>query len=364
MNELVHGEISAEHVISQLQLIGINGVSTSEVKRFSNGAINSTFSIRDLVVKMNSRSQQMYLPNKIVWDHFRNEPELKIVNVLQYDARVRVPYEILVMKRSRGSPLTADLLHMTRNDIEQAFRETLAIMRRVMTEVHPPGGGFGEVNGIWDSDQTYRAPASFASVSDFVRADLASAAHLLNAHRILDEDRVSRLERYTREHLCVFEHPLPHERVPCLVHQDMHWENLLHEGPSLSAILDWDLSVWATPLFALLMLLDSIACPSTLLPSYAQLAPLEDHLVEWLLPVLRDAFKEEFADAALLRKLSLLRLRSCLVFFQCHSPASIRRSGLDRELERIVENELVGDGHEELSHTHFGQILSEMKNKK
>ena len=55
-------------------------------------------------------------------------------------------------------------------------------------------------------------------------------------------DHVPAIRRYVEEYARVF--AASNER-PLLVHQDVEWTNVLHDGPELGALLDFDSAMWA-----------------------------------------------------------------------------------------------------------------------
>ncbi len=58
-----------------LKLLGFSGIQESEIEEFTACAVNATFGIRDIVIKINSLDYgQNFLPNKLVSDYFCANP--------------------------------------------------------------------------------------------------------------------------------------------------------------------------------------------------------------------------------------------------------------------------------------------------
>ena len=232
-------EIDCRDVPAILSAVGFPQVSTSEVSRFTSGAINATFGVRhealDLVLKVSTRPHKFLFPNKLVVDHFAHDQRVrsKLPQVLDYDFRSRTPHEALVMRRSLGTILLHDMDSMQRNELELLFGQLLELVGQLFT-FESPSGLFGDLN----EDTSPR----FRLASDFLLHNVESNLAFLVERRLCYSDHIPAIRRYVEEYAQVFD--ASHKR-PVLVHQDIQWNNVLHDGPQLCALLDFDSAMWA-----------------------------------------------------------------------------------------------------------------------
>jgi hypothetical protein len=90
------------------------------------------------------------------------------------------------------------------------------------------------------------------------------------------------------------------------MHRDLHMGNFVHQGTTLTALIDFDWSMKGPKCGNLNSLLGFIDNPSQFTEGSDYFPKYKGKNFGFLLPLIRDAFPEVFADKQLIRKLNLL----------------------------------------------------------
>ena len=249
------------------------------------------------------------------------------------------------MEKLPGVPATNDLHLMKMDEIKSLFFEVCAEARHMMDFRFD---SFGAINPFGDLGPL----TDFDTCRDFLVAELHYLIKKIMAtkNESIEPHVLRRLEEYVLKHVSVFDN-----EVSCFAHDDLIWFNVLHEGPHLTGLIDFDLDTKMPPSQILHWILLALHHPwsgprdgdNVYFPNLQHL-----HLCNELLPIARRAFPDVFADQLLVRKMNILRIVWRLRIFCYAIPAWMT------QLTRMLETE-VPDTVALLDDSFYGKLLRE-----
>jgi len=298
------------------------------------GNVHATYITPDLVVKMNqSNNAPDYLPNKIVSDRLGNRAP--VVNVVAYDYFDKTPFEVLVMKKAKGKMFLDDICEMSEEERETIFKQVLDVVEQLFEIKFKD---FGRIN--LDGQESYD------SYSDFLTKEFAEHVAKIKTDKLCSPDDINRIEAYFKKHVNIFD-----KTESVFTHTDLHMGNILHEGDKLTAVLDFDTSLKAPKVRALISLIAFIDNPQQFVEGTNDFSKFKGKHFYHLLPLLKEKFPEIFADPELLRKLNLIGLKEGLMWVSQNWSAEWNAE----MIKGLILNELP---ETDLSQTYHGRALA------
>lgn len=335
-------KFSMEEVVGALRQLGIDTIDPIEIKVATIGNVNATYLTPTLVIKINKdKESPNYIPNKIVSDKIgKTQP---VVQVISYDFFDKTDFEILVMERSQGTLLLDDALELGEKDQAAIFKQVLTTVKKLF-EIQ--FADFGRINAPNESYQKY---------SDFLLHNFNESCRAIREQGLCDEHDLAKIEEYFRKNIDVFED----ETSPVFVHTDLHMGNILHQGDKLTAILDFDSSLKAPKMQALISLLGFIDNPSQFVEGTKDFPKYKGKNFYQFLPLLKQELPEIFSDINLLKKLNLLFIENDLMWVADNWSAD-----WNKEMIAKVLNRELPDSEEGLESTYYGKVLAHSENQR
>jgi hypothetical protein len=317
-------------VVSTLGLLGID-VEPESIKEATSGNMNATYLTPELAVKINKgRDVVDYYANKLISDKLSDTNP--VVKVIAYDFFEKTDYEVLVMERAKGVTLLDDFLDLDSETQQDLFRQVLKVVK-AMFEV--TFNEFGNVN----------SPKSYSTYSDYLRFTFIQNISQIRENKLCEEVAIAKIEKYFLDHVDIF-----NNEKAVFVHADLHMGNILHDQGELTAIIDFDHSLKAPAVRALVPLLGLIDNPSQFVEGTSDFKKYKGKSFYNLLDIFREELANVLADTLLLQKLNILYIREGIDLI-----AGNWSPGLNKMItEDIIYNELDANHLEE---TYFGKIL-------
>jgi hypothetical protein len=321
---------SLSEVVKTLDALGIN-VNSESITEATSGNMNATYLTPKLVIKMNKGREVVdYLANKIISDKISDN--FPVVKVIAYDYFQKTNYEALVMVRAKGITLLDDLLELDFQTQQQLFRQVLKVVK-AMSEI--TFNDFGNVN----------SSKSYPTYSDYLKFTFTQNITQISEKKLIKESDIDQIEKYFLKHVDIF-----NNEIPVFVHADLHMGNIMHNKEELTAIIDFDHSLKAPIVRALVPLLGMIDEPSQFVEGTVDFPKYKRKNLYKLLPILREELADVFADPLLLEKLNILYIREATDLI-----AGNWSFGLNKVLiEGIVSRELNADN---LAESYYGKVL-------
>lgn len=319
-----------EEVRRVLSLLGMP-VDVSEIKEAAAGNMHATYVTDDLVIKMNQdRSEADYYSNIFVSS--RLFPTYPVVEVLTYDFFEKTDYEVLVMRRARGVLLQQDMPDLDAPVLETVFRQVLKVVNAMNGLSF---NDFGSLDGV----------RAFTSYPDYLIFTFDQNAKQIREKKLVPEDGLATIEQYFKNHLDVFKN-----EKAVFVHTDLHMGNILHDGATLTAVIDFDAAVKGPAALALRPLVAVIDDPAQFVEGTPEFARYKKKRFPNLLPLLREELPDIFSDPLLLQKLNLISIREGIDLIAANWSA-----GLNEILFRLLLDNEVDDT--KLNSSYYGRML-------
>lgn len=327
-------KFTPEQVLEVLNILNIsNPPAVNEIVEAGAGNVHATYITPDLVVKMNQNSERPdYLSNKLISDRLGKRSP--VVQVIAYDYFDKTPFEVLVMKKSKGKMFLDDICEMSEQDREVIFKQVLDFVGQLFEIKFK---NFGRVN--LDDQESY------ASFAEFLNKEFDEYVAKIKAEKLCSLEDISRIETYFKKHVSIFDNS---ESV--FTHADLHMGNILHEDNKLTAVLDFDSSLKAPKVRALISLIAFIDNPQQFVEGTKDFPKFKGKNFYHLLPLLKEKFPEIFSDPELLRKLNLIGLKEGLMWVSQNWSADWNKE----MIEGLIQNELPDN---DLSQTYHGRVL-------
>jgi hypothetical protein len=317
-------------VVAALNQIGIQ-VDPESVEEAVVGNMNATYLTPEVAIKINQdRSEVDYFANKLISDKLSSE--YPVVKVIAYDNFEKTGYELLVMERSTGTLLLNDIFDLSPKTQEDLFREILNVVK-AMTQIK--FNDFGNIN----------SSHSFPTYTEYLRHTFTENITQIREQRLCEESDIARVEKYFLEHVQVFDN-----ESPVFVHADLHMGNVLHSQKKLTAIIDFDHSLKAPAIRALVPLLGIIDNPSQFVEGTPDFPGYKGKSFYNLLPVLQTELSEILSEPLLLQKLNILYIRDAIDVIAGNWSAGLNKM----IMQNIVSLELDENNLEE---SYYGKIL-------
>jgi hypothetical protein len=229
-----------------------------------------------------------------------------------------------------------DIFELRDEDRALIFKQVLAVVRQLFTIKFKD---FGWVN--------FDRKESYSTYDAFLKKEFDERIAKIKTEKLCAQKDIDQVEIYFNRRLFVFR-----EDEPVFVHTDVHMGNILHEGKKLTALIDFDWSLKAPKVRALLSLLGLIDRPQQFVEGTKDFPKYKGKNFYHLLPVLKSEFPEVFSDPQLLRKLNLLFISEGGMWISENWSARWNRE----MIKDLVDNELPeGD----LNQTYYGKVLSQ-----
>ena len=328
-------KFTPEQVLGVLKTLNIPNLPVvNEITESSVGNVHATYLTPNLVIKLNQNDKRPdYLPNKIISDKLgSNSP---VVQVVAYDNFVKTPYEVLVMKRSKGKMLLDDICEMSESEREIIFQQVLDVVAQLFEIKFTD---FGRIN--LDGQEAY------PSFSEFLNKEFDGYVTKIKKEGLCFLEDVIKIESYFKKHLSIFD-----KTESVFVHTDLHMGNILHEDDKLTAVLDFDSALKAPKVRALISLIAFIDDPQQFVEGTKDFPKFKGKNFCHLLPLLKDKFPELFSDPLLLRKLNIISIKEGLKWVSENWSADWNKE----MIKGLIKNELPDDN---LSQTYHGKALS------
>lgn len=324
-----------EQVLNVLNILNIPNLPViDEIVEAGAGNVHATYITPNLVVKMNQNNERPdYLPNKLISDSLSDRSP--VVQVIAYDYFDKTPFEVLVMEKSKGKMFMDDICEMSEQDREIIFKQVLDVVDQLFKIKFED---FGRIN--LDGQESY------ASFSEFLIKEFDEYVAKIKAEKLCSWEDISRIEKYFKKHIAVFDNS---ESV--FTHTDLHMGNILHEDNKLTAVLDFDSSLKAPKVRALISLIGFIDNPQQFVEGTKDFPKFKGKNFYHLLPLLKEKFPKIFADPKLLRKLNLIGLKEGLMWVSQNWSTNWNAE----MIKGLIKNELPEN---DLSQTYHGKALS------
>ncbi len=323
---------SKEEVVQIMQNLGFN-ISPENIIQAESGNMHATYIIDGLVVKITKEKDKGYLANKVVSDHFPNEP---VVHVLTHDVFNKNPYEVLVMEKSKGIILQKTMPKLDPEIITSLFLQILDIVEKCNTITSDT---FGFVS---DSEFKYK------TFRELQTSRIKEYLQKIRIENLAHENDISHIENYFNKH----SHVLDNEKA-VLVHRDLHMGNILHVDDTLTAIIDWD-SAQYVPFYVILRsILGMIDNPSQYVEGTPDFNEFKNINFHYLLPVLKERLPYLFNDPDLLLKLNLYGIVEGLMWVSQNWSEVWNKE----MIAGLIKEETPGD-LDLLNNSYYGKILS------
>jgi len=320
-------------VAAAVQTLGFS-VAEADLTEARVGNVNATYLSRDLAIKINGeKGKRSYVANVLVSEHFAGT--LPVVEVLAHDLFEKTPYETLVMRRAPGTLLLDDMTSLSEDAQKELFGQVLAVVQKLSTLTFD---SFGEI-GAKGGEKTY---------AEYLRRKFAAHLATVRTEKLADEKDIAAIEAYVLRHLDIFEN-----ETAVFVHDDLHMGNILHEGNRVTAIIDFDSALKAPKMRELMSLLGFIANPQQFVEGTPEFGMYKGKNFYHLLPLLRNALPDVFADAALLRKLNIDGMCEGV-----HWVAGNWSAEWNKEMVRNIMERELAETDEALQKSYFGAILA------
>jgi len=331
-------KFSPEEVVEVLKLLDVQNIpAINQIIEARAGNMNATYITPHLVIKLNKNHEEVdYLSNKIVSDRLSDAS--KVVKVIRYDDFKKTDFEVLVMEKLQGNMLMDDIFQISEKELENLFNQILDVIDELFEIKFTK---FGLVN---NNDNK-----SFDTFSEYLLKDFDEYVSKIKTENICTTEDIEKIEKYFKKHISIFD-----KGESVFVHADVHMGNILHEKGELTALIDFDYSLKAPKVRALLSIIGFIDNPQQFVEGTRDFDRFKGKNFYHLLPILQSRFPDMFADPELLRKLNLIEIKESIKWVSQNWSA-------DWNIEMIkglIENELAG---ENLSQTYHGKILSKLK---
>lgn len=328
-------KFTPEQVLEVLNTLNIPNLPTiNEITEASVGNVHATYLTPNLVIKLNQNDKRPdYLPNKIIFDKLGSDSP--VVQVVVYDNFIRTPYEVLVMKRSKGKMLLDDICEMNESEREIIFKQVLDVVEQLFEIKF---ADFGRIN--LDGQKSY------PSFSEFLSKEFDGYISKITAKNLCSLEDITKIETYFKRHLNIFD-----KTESVFVHTDLHMGNILHENDKLTAVLDFDSALKAPKVRALISLIAFIDDPQQFVEGTKDFPKFKGKNFYHLLPLLKEKFPELFDDPLLLRKLNLIGIKEGLKWVSENWSADWNKE----MIKGLIENELPDN---DLGQTYHGKALS------
>ena len=258
------------------------------------------------------------------------------MHALAYDKFEQSNFEALVMERAPGKVLQHDIFEMTEADLQVLFKQILSVVRQ-LSQI--PFSDFGPISQLDRSFPTFEQQF----VDDF-RGNLAT----IRRDQLANETDIARIESYVLDRVNVFQG----ER-PVFVHTDLHMGNIMHDGTTLTSIIDFDHSHKAPAMMELTTLLSFIGAPQQFVEGRPEFAQYKGKQFLHLIPILKGELPALFADPNLIQKLNLLYLKADMSLISENWSAK----GNATIMRDVLTNGLA-ETDDALSRTFYGRTLS------
>jgi aminoglycoside phosphotransferase (APT) family kinase protein len=217
------------------------------VRSSTTGKFNTTYFVeggrRPLVLRIaptDDRSRMLFYEHRMMRQEpglhalLRERTDLPVPAVLAHDfSRRDIDRDYLVMERMPGMPISG-LASLGQRSLEEILRE----VGRCLRQVHGlTGDRYGYVGEHRPMEPQPDWPGAFALMWNQLLDDVERCG----GYRL---DEASRMRRLLDRHIRVFDRAVP----ASLLHMDVWAENILaDEQGRLTALIDWDRSLWGDP---------------------------------------------------------------------------------------------------------------------
>jgi hypothetical protein len=264
-------KFSPEEVVKVLELLDVPNIPTiNEIIEAKAGNMNATYITPHLVIKMNKNHEEVdYLSNKIVSDRLGDTSP--VVNVIRYDNFQKTDFEVLIMEKSEGNMLMDDIFQMSEKELENIFNQVLDVVDKLFEIKFQK---FGLVN---NNDSK-----SFDTFSEYLLKDFDEYVSRIKAENICTTEDIEKIEKYFKKHISIFD-----KDESVFVHADIHMGNILHEKGKLTALIDFDYSLKAPKIRALLSIIGFIDNPQQFVEGTKDFDRFKGKNFYHLLPILQ-----------------------------------------------------------------------------
>lgn len=327
-------KFSTGDVLKALKLLGVKGVDTSSLIEAEAGNMSATYLTPTLAIKINNnRESPDYLANKIIFDELGSK--CPIVKVLEYDFFEKTEYEVLIMERTKGTLLQDDIFELDTSAQEKIFREVLGVVKKMLLIKFED---FGDIN----TEKTY------PTYSEYLKNNFAENLRIIREKQLCEEKDIEKVEKYFLDNVDVFSNV-----DSVFVHSDIHMGNILHDGDTLTALIDFDYSLKAPAVSVLISLLGFVDNPSQFVEGTKDFPKYKGKDFYHLLPILKEELHEIFSDPLLLKKLNIIGIRNGVDLISDNWSEDFNKL----MIRNIVEKELA-ENDSDLKDSYYGKVLS------
>lgn len=316
-------------VVKAMKKIGFN-ILEGDLSIAEYGNMNATFLTNEYVIKINNEVEAQYIANTIVSEQLSNLP---VIRVLAYDCRNKTDYEVLVMKRTKGTLWQDTITEQDQETVETIFRQVLEVVNQASTLQFKSFGSISRADEV-----------SYAAL---LERELTEYAETIKAKQLVHTEDIAYLEQYVRRHLKI----LKNEK-PVLVHGDLHMGNVLHLGDTLTAVIDWDGASYLPKFLGLVSLLGLIDNPSQFVEGTPDYPRFKGIRFPFLLPILQSEFPDVFADKNLVHKLNVVGVVIGLAWVSQDWSKEWNKEMIKNLMEKETPNDLVN-----LKNSYYGRLL-------
>jgi len=323
-------------VARAIGLLGLKNVKSQDLHTATVGNVNATYVGSTIVVKINdNRNERSYFSNKFISDKLSGH--FPIPRALAYDFFDKTEYEVLVMERAPGTLLLHDIFDLTEKGQITLFEQVLDVVNGLFSVTFDH---FGQVS---DESRT------FSTYTELLKNEFSGYIQIIRAQSLADERSVSMIEEYFYERVNIFD-----SEKPVFIHTDVHMGNILHQGSTLTALLDFDSALKAPKIRSLIPLLGFIHQPSQFVEGTKDFPKYKGKNFHHLLPTLKKKIPDVFDDRFLLQKLNLIGIALGVMWISDNWSTDWNKEMIDT----ILSKELASDNNA-LRHSYHGEALAQ-----
>jgi hypothetical protein len=230
--------------------------------------------------------------------------------------------------------LMDDIIEMSEEDRDVIFEQVLDVICKLFTIK------FKDFGLISSNDKE-----SFDSYSKFLIKEFDEHVSKIKDEQLCSLADITKIEEYFKKHVSIFD-----KGESVFIHTDTHMGNILHKGDKLTALLDFDYSLKAPKVRALISLLGFICDPQQFVEGTEDFSKFKRKNFRHLLKNLKKRLPEIFDDQLLLRKLNVIGLKEGIMWVSQNWSADWNAE----MIKGMIENEIPENN---LSQTYHGKIL-------
>jgi len=245
--------------------------------------------------------------------------------VVDYDAYTRTSFEILIMKKAKGTLWMNTIVQQSPEERKEIFRQTMQCLKEIFSITFED---FGEPYGT-----------SYSNIGDLLLEYFYHHLKKIKEHLVWNEENMKKIKTFIEEHLYLFE-----EDESVLVHNDIHMGNIIHDGDKLVAIIDFDGASKGVPLQCFVSVFGLIFNPKQFVEGTEYFERYQSRKFLELFNILVEVFPEYFGDQTIektIEKMNVLFILENTFWISDGWGEELNRKLTTDILERLVEKDIL-----------------------